>query len=92
MAVGADRHEDRDLGVDLVYLADGSVDVNETFLNTIDRLKKIKDPAEKAKVATQLLGKGWQSMSELINLGAHDLRKSLKDVSGAQVIDAEIVK
>jgi len=87
--IGADPDKVRDLGVDLVYLADGSVDVNETFLNTIDRLKKIKDPAEKAKVAAQLLGKGWQSMSELINLGADDLRKSLKDVSGAQVIDAD---
>lgn len=87
--IGADPDKVRDLGVDLVYLADGSVDVNETFLNTIDRLKKIKDPAEKAKVAAQLLGKGWQEMSELINLGADDLRKSLKDVSGAQVIDAD---
>jgi hypothetical protein len=87
--IGADPDKVRDLGVDLVYLADGSVDVNETFLNTIDRLKKIKDPAEKARVAAQLLGKGWQSMSELINLGADDLRKSLKDVSGAQVIDAD---
>jgi len=90
--IGADPDKVRDLGVDLVYLADGSVDVNETFLNTIDRLKKIKDPAEKAKVAAQLLGKGWQSMSELINLGADDLRKSLKDVSGAQVIDADELK
>ena len=54
--IGADPDKVRDLGVDLVYLADGSVDVNETFLNTIDRLKKIKDPAEKAKVAAQLLG------------------------------------
>ena len=87
--IGADPDKVRDLGVDLVYLADGSVDVNETFLNTIDRLKKIKDPAEKARVAAQLLGKGWQGMSELINLGADDLRKSLKDVSGAQVIDAD---
>ena len=91
--IGADPDKVRDLGVDLVYLADGSVDVNETFLNTIDRLKKIKDPAEKARVAAQLLGKGWQSMSELINLGADDLRKSLKGVSSSQVIDpAELKK
>ena len=91
--IGADPDKVRDLGVDLVYLADGSVDVNETFLNTIDRLKKIKDPAEKARVAAQLLGKGWQSMSELINLGADDLRDSLKGVSSSQVIDpAELKK
>jgi hypothetical protein len=87
--IGADPDKVRDLGVDLVYLKDGSLDVNETFLNTIDRLKKIKDPAEKAKVAAQLLGKGWQSMSTLIEMGADDLRKSLDGVSEAKVVDPE---
>ena len=72
-----------------MYLRDGSLDVNETFLNTIDRLKKIKDPAEKAKVAAQLLGKGWQSMSELIEMGAGDLKTALKNVGDAQVVDAD---
>ena len=85
--IGADPDKVRDLGVDLVYLKDGSLDVNKTFLNTIDRLKKIKDPAEKAKVAAQLLGKGWQSMSTLIEMGADDLKKSLDGVSKSKVID-----
>lgn len=84
--IGADPDKVRDLGVDLVYLKDGSLDVNETFLNTIDRLKKIKDPAEKAKVAAQLLGKGWQSMAEMIEMGADDLTASLKAVSEQKVI------
>ena len=87
--IGADPDKVRDLGVDLVYLRDGSLDVNETFLNTIDRLKKIKDPAEKAKVAAQLLGKGWQSMSELIEMGADDLKTALKNVGDAQVVDPD---
>ena len=90
--IGADPDKVRDLGVDLVYLKDGSLDVNETFLNTIDRLKKIKDPAEKAKVAAQLLGKGWQSMSTLIEMGADDLKKSLDGVSESKVIDPEELK
>ena len=90
--IGADPDKVRDLGVDLVYLRDGSLDVNETFLNTIDRLKKIKDPAEKAKVAAQLLGKGWQSMSELIEMGAGDLKTALKNVGDAQVVDADELK
>jgi hypothetical protein len=81
--IGADPDKVRDLGVDLVYLKDGSLDVNETFLNTIQRIKDIKDPAEKAKVAAQLLGKGWQSMAELIEGGADDLAASLKGVSDA---------
>ena len=87
--IGADPDKVRDLGVDLVYLKDGSLDVNETFLNTIDRIKGIKDPAEKAKVAAQLLGKGWQSMSTLIEMGAKDLKTSLDGVSEAKVIDPD---
>jgi hypothetical protein len=90
--IGADPDKVRDLGVDLVYLKDGSLDVNATFLNTIERIKGIKDPAEKAKVAAQLLGKGWQSMSTLIEMGADDLAESLGNVSGAKVIDPKELK
>jgi hypothetical protein len=90
--IGADPDKVRDLGVDLVYLADGSLDVNETFLNTIDRIKGIKDPAEKAKVAAQLLGKGWQSMSTLIEMGADDLSTALGNVSDSKVIDPDELK
>jgi hypothetical protein len=87
--IGANPDKVRNLGVDLVYLNDGSLDVNETFLNTIQRIKDIKDPAEKATVAAQLLGKGWQGMAELIDMGADDLRKSLDSVSGSKVISEE---
>ena len=90
--IGADPDKVRNLGIDLVYLKDGSLDVNATFLNTIDRLKKIKDPAEKAKVAAQLLGKGWQSMSTLIEMGADDLKASLDGVSKSKVITPEELK
>jgi hypothetical protein len=85
--IGTDPDMVRNLGVDLVYLKDGSLDVNETFLNTIQRIKDIKDPAEKARVAAKLLGKGWQATAELIEMGATDVRKALESVSDEQVID-----
>ena len=77
------------LGVQVAYANDGTVDANETFLNTIDRLNKIKDPAERAKVATELLGKGWRDMSQLIQMGSDDLRTSLAQVSSAKTITPE---
>jgi len=80
-----------ELGVQVEYANDGTVDANETFLNTIDRLNKIKDPATRAKVATQLLGKGWRDMSELIQMGSEELRQSLATVSDAKTISPEEV-
>lgn len=78
-----------ELGVQVEYAKDGTVDANETFLNVIDRLNGIKDPATKARVATQLLGKGWRDMSNLIQMGSDDLRKSLAQVSDAKTISPE---
>jgi len=78
-----------ELGVQIAYADDGTIDANETFLNTIDRLNGIKDPAERARVASELLGKGWQSMSELIAGGSGKLRASLNEVSDAKVINEE---
>ena len=83
----------KELGVDVVRTDSGLTDVNGTFLAVIDRLKEIKDPAERARVAAQLLGKGWQEMAQFINLGSAELQKSLDSVSGAQVIsDKELKK
>jgi hypothetical protein len=76
-----------DLGIEVVKTKNGTTDANATFLNVVERLKGIKDPAEKAKVATQLLGKGWQSMAELINMGSTQLKASLQGVSDAKVIN-----
>lgn len=85
--IGADPDIFRNLGVDLVYAKDGSLDANATFLNTIEHLKNIKDPAERAREGVKLLGKGWQDMGNLIQMGAGPLSKSLASVSKQQVID-----
>ena len=85
--LGTTPEKFKELGVQVAYTKSGAVDANETFLNTIDRLNKIKDPAERARVASELLGKGWQSMSELIGQGSDKLRDSLAKVSDAKVIN-----
>lgn len=85
--IAGNREEFKKLGIEIAYTKDGATDVNQTFLNVIDRLKAIKDPAERARVATQLLGKGWTDMAELIQMGSADLKKSLDSVSGTKVID-----
>jgi len=76
----------RDLGVDLVYMDGGALDVNATFLNTIQHLKDIKDPAQRAKEGVRLLGKGWRDMAVLIEQGSGTLKASLKAVSDQQTI------
>ena len=75
------------LGIEIVRTSDGAVDVNETFLNTVQALKDIKDPAERARVAAQLLGKGWTGMAELVQAGSDELRASLDSVADAKIID-----
>jgi len=77
------------LGVEIARTEGGATDVNQTFLNVVDRLNAIKDPAQRAATASQLLGKGWQGMSELIAMGSDKLSKSLTEVSDSKVIDTE---
>lgn len=82
-----DEQKFAELGIEIARTKDGATDVSETFLNVIDRLNGMKDPAERARVAQQLLGKGWQEMAELISQGSGTLRTSLAGVSDAKVFD-----
>jgi vacuolar-type H+-ATPase subunit F/Vma7 len=90
--LGASPQLFTDLGVEIAKTGTGATDVNGTFLNVVDRLNAIKDPAERARVASQLLGKGWQGMAELIGQGSTALKASLAGVADAQVIDPDELK
>jgi hypothetical protein len=76
----------RKLGVEVAKTKDGSTDVSNTFLNVIERLHEIKDPAERAAAATKLLGKSWQDSAELINLGAAGVKARLADVESQKIV------
>jgi hypothetical protein len=90
IATGSD--EFKELGAEIAYTSAGAVDVNKTFLNTIDALNRIQDPTKRAELAAKTLGKGWQDMSELIAQGSASLTDSLAAVSDAKVIDEEEVR
>ncbi len=80
-------------GAKIVYANNGTIDANETFLQTIDLLNKIEDPATRATVGAQLLGKGFKDLGEIIAGGSDSLRASLDSVASGQVItDAELKK
>jgi len=74
------------LGVEVAKNSSGATDVNATFLNVIDTLHNIRDPAARAAAATKLLGKSWQDSSELITMGADNVRDSLAGVDDQKVI------
>jgi hypothetical protein len=73
-------------GIEAVKAADGTTDVNESFINAVDVISKIKNPTEQAAAAQATFGKSWQSMSEIITGGAPALRKSLESVGDAKVL------
>ena len=71
----------------------GATDVQGTFLNAIDTLSKMQDPAAKAAAATKLFGKNWQEASELIAGGAGKAKARLDSLAGTKLVDdKEIAK
>ena len=85
-AIGLTPEAFKDARVESARTSSGAVDVQKTFLNVVQRLNEIKDPAERAAVASKLLGRGWQGMSELIASGADKIVDSLAAVSDSKVI------
>lgn len=74
-------------GASVKVAADGTTDLNATFLALVDQLNSMPDSAKRAKMAADLLGRGWHSLAELVAAGSSDLRAELDAVTDAQVID-----
>jgi hypothetical protein len=79
----------KEMGVQIAYSNTGAVDANQTFLNVVDYLNRIQDPAAKASAGATLLGRGWQQMAELIGMGSKELSQSLKEVEDSKVFNDE---
>jgi len=91
-AIGSNSTAFAELGAEVKRTNSGAVDVNKTFLNVVDRLKKIDDPAKRAALASQILGKSWTDMAELIQMGSDELGNSLAKVSDAKTINQSEVE
>jgi hypothetical protein len=82
----------KSLGLEVVKTANGQADMNATMLDAIDRLGAIENPAERAKAATELFGRGFADMAEIVLGDADEIEKRLGEVSDAQVFDRDEVK
>lgn len=92
MSQSMDPETFKEFGVEIARTDTGATDISATFLNVIDRLNRIQDPAERARVASKLLGKSWQDASELISMGAAEVEERLKAVGEAKVLNDADVK
>lgn len=90
--IGANPAKFEELGLAVRNADTGAIDMNATILKTIDHLNGMRDPAEKAALAQQLLGRSWQNLSELIGMGATEISDSLAEVSDAKVINESELK
>jgi len=80
------------IGAEIVKNNDGTVNVNETFLATVDALNKMPDATQRASAAQKIFGRSWMDISELVGQGADEIRTSLEGVSDAQIIDDDEVE
>lgn len=86
-AIGSTPQLFENAGIEIARTKDGAVDVNQTFLNTVDALNAIQDPTQKAALAAKIFGKGWQSMAEIIEGGSGKIRESFASISKEKLFD-----
>ncbi len=68
-------------------------DANGQILQAIDLLNRTPEGAERAALAAKLFGRSWQEVSELVAMGATDVKAALESVGDAQVFtEAEVAK
>jgi hypothetical protein len=81
-----------DIGAAIARNEDGTINVQETFMNVVDALNSMPDSARKAEYAQRIFGRGWQDMAELIGQGSDTITKSMSEVSEQQAISPEEVQ
>lgn len=82
----------QELGVEIAFGPDGSTDIEETFFRVVDKLNSLQDPADRAKLSAELLGKGWQGAAEIINMSSDDIKTALGGVGDFEIIDEDEIR
>lgn len=64
-------------------------DANDIFLESLEVLRNIQNPTERAAAGTELYGKSWANLAPLIGKSDKALRDALKSVKAGKVITEE---
>lgn len=59
---------------------------NEIFLDVIDKLSSTDDASKRAKMGTELLGRGWQGLSPILGKSRDEYKRLLATVSEGQIV------
>ena len=86
-AIGTNADALKGYGVEVARADDGTVDANQTFINAVTTIGKIKDPTERAAAAQKTFGKSYSEVSRLMSMDAKDLKAALDSTSDSQIID-----
>jgi murein DD-endopeptidase MepM/ murein hydrolase activator NlpD len=79
------------IGAELAKNEDGTTNVTETFLSTVDALNQIPDATVRAQKSQEIFGRSWQDIAELVAAGGDSVRESLASVEAGKIVDdAEI--
>jgi murein DD-endopeptidase MepM/ murein hydrolase activator NlpD len=79
------------IGAELAKNEDGTTNVTETFLSTVDALNQIPDATVRAQASQEIFGRSWQDIAELVAAGGDSVRESLASVEAGKIVDdAEI--
>lgn len=61
-------------------------DANDIFLESLEVIRQIKDPTERAAAGAALYGKSWANLAPLVAKSDKELRSALKSVKDGKVI------
>ncbi len=78
--IGANPEKFRELGIT-------ASDSKGQILQALEVLNRTPEGAERAALGAELFGRSWQSMSELIGMGADEITAALDSVESAKIID-----